>query len=161
MNNNNETEADIIREMREAAKSTDLFNGEEVGEPLIRGTKVAGWADRIEAAAKNAKGAWREERLRLQLAAASAEKAFNNADARRTLLERYYCEVFAERDRLRDLVRRLLPLAEIAEKYADADAEAIKGICALKGVDSSVVDAIRAANADLFRKARAAIGEGN
>ena len=42
----------IIAEMREAAKSTDLFNGEEVGEPLIRGTKVEDWSDRIEAAAE-------------------------------------------------------------------------------------------------------------
>ena len=47
-----ETIADIVREMREAAKSTDLFNGEEVGEPLIRGTKVEEWADRIDAAAE-------------------------------------------------------------------------------------------------------------
>lgn len=66
----------------------------------------------------------------------------------------------AERDRLRDIVRRMLPLAEVAEKYADADAETIKGICARKGVDSSVVDAIREKNANLLREARAAIGEG-
>ena len=71
----------------------------------------------------------------------------------------FIVEAVNERDRLRDLVRRLLPLAEIAEKYADADAEAIKGICALKGVDPSVVDAIRAANANLLREARDAIGE--
>lgn len=57
--------------------------------------------------AVNANGAWREERRRLQLGAASAEAAFINADARRTLLERYYCEVYADRDRLRDLVRRM------------------------------------------------------
>jgi hypothetical protein len=44
--------AAIIAEMRAAAKSTDLFDGEEVGEPLIRGTKVADYADRIEAAAE-------------------------------------------------------------------------------------------------------------
>lgn len=44
--------AAILAEMRGAAKSTDLFNGEEVGEPLIRGTKVEEWADRIEAAVK-------------------------------------------------------------------------------------------------------------
>jgi hypothetical protein len=44
--------AAIVREMRAAAKSTDLFDGEEVGEPLIRGTKVEEWADRIEAAAE-------------------------------------------------------------------------------------------------------------
>lgn len=44
--------AAILREMRAAAKSTDLFNGEEVGEPLIRGSKVEDFADRIEVAAK-------------------------------------------------------------------------------------------------------------
>jgi hypothetical protein len=47
-----ETLAAILAEMRAAAKSTDLFDGEEVGEPLIRGTKVEEWADRIEAAAE-------------------------------------------------------------------------------------------------------------
>ena len=52
-----ETIADIVREMREAAKSTDLFNGEEVGEPLIRGTKVEEWADRIETAAERERNA--------------------------------------------------------------------------------------------------------
>ena len=60
--------------------------------------------------AVNATGAWREERRRLKLAAASAEAAFLNADARLTLLERCYCEVYADRDRLRDLVRRLTPV---------------------------------------------------
>ena len=63
---------------------------------------------RLIVEAVNATGAWREERRRLELAAASAEMAFVNADARRTLLERYYCEVYADRDRLRDLVRRLV-----------------------------------------------------
>lgn len=52
MSDKPETLAAILAEMRAAAKSTDLFNGEEVGEPLIRGTKVEEWADRIEAAAE-------------------------------------------------------------------------------------------------------------
>lgn len=42
----------ILSEMREESKSLDLFNGEEVGEPLIRGMQVMQWADRIEAALK-------------------------------------------------------------------------------------------------------------
>lgn len=46
----NETIDNIVDEMRSAAKSTDLFNGEEVGEPLIRGMKIEDWADRIKAA---------------------------------------------------------------------------------------------------------------
>lgn len=70
-------------------------------------------------------------------------------------------ELRAERDRLRDIVRRMLPLAEVAEKYADVEAETIKGICARKGVDPSVVDAIREKNANLLREVRAAIGEGD
>ena len=40
--------ATIIKEMRDAAKSCDLFDGEEVGEPLVRGMKVKEWANRIE-----------------------------------------------------------------------------------------------------------------
>jgi len=51
-NDQPETLAAVLAEMRAAAKSTDLFNGEEVGEPLIRGTKVEEWADRVEAAAE-------------------------------------------------------------------------------------------------------------
>ena len=67
----NEKLADILAEMRAAAKSTDLFDGEEVGEPLIRGTKVEEWADRIEAAAE------RERDEDRQLAAiAESDEAF-------------------------------------------------------------------------------------
>lgn len=54
-----ETVSAVLAEMMAAAKSNELFDGEEVGEPLIRGTCVAGWADRIEAAtARNAKTFW-------------------------------------------------------------------------------------------------------
>lgn len=67
--------------------------------------------------------------------------------------------IAAERVRMCDLVRRMIPLVETAEKYADAESVAIKGICSLKGVDSSMVDTIRADIAALIREARAAIGE--
>ena len=54
-----ETVSEVLAEMMAAAKSNELFDGEEVGEPLIRGTCVAGWADRIKAAtARNAKTFW-------------------------------------------------------------------------------------------------------
>lgn len=83
----------------------------EVPDPVAEVRRMRGDTPQGDAAliveAVNANGAWREERRRLQLAAASAEAAFSNADARLTLLERCYCEVYADRDRLRDLVRRL------------------------------------------------------
>ena len=54
-----ETVSAVLAEMMAAAKSNELFDGEEVGEPLIRGTCVVGWADRIKAAtARNAKTFW-------------------------------------------------------------------------------------------------------
>lgn len=71
MSDTPETIAAVLAEMRAAAKSTDLFDGEEVGEPLIRGTKVEEWADRIEAAAE------RERDEDRQLAAiAESDEAF-------------------------------------------------------------------------------------
>ena len=85
----------------------------------------------------------------------------NKAKAALIRANKYGMEADAENGKLRDLVRRMLPLAEIAQEYANAEGETIKGICALKGVDSSMVDAIRAAHANLLREAREAIGEGD
>lgn len=58
MSDQPETLAAILAEMRGAAKSTDLFDGEEVGEPMIRGMKVEDWADRIEAAVEREREAY-------------------------------------------------------------------------------------------------------
>lgn len=89
MDNTNETRADILREMREAAKSTDLFNGEEVGEPLIRGTKVEDWADRIEAAAKREKAATEADALYVgAFVEATRHKQVGNAAAMREALHK-------------------------------------------------------------------------
>lgn len=64
-----------------------------------------------------------------------------------------------ERDHLRDIVRRMIPLVEVAQKHAEAEGAAIKGLCSLKGVDSHVVDSVQADIAALVREARAAIGK--
>ena len=47
---------DVVAEMKQKAKSSPLFDGEEVGEPLIRGSQVCDWADRIEEALGTEKG---------------------------------------------------------------------------------------------------------
>ena len=86
MSNTNETIADILREMREAAKSTDLFNGEEVGEPMIRGTEVEDWADRIDAAAKREREEVESDALSVGgLVEATRHKAGNAAAMREAL----------------------------------------------------------------------------
>jgi hypothetical protein len=82
-----ETVADILREMREAAKSTDLFNGEEVGEPLIRGTKVEDWADRIEAAEKREKAATEADALNVGGIVEAMRHKSGDSDAMREALE--------------------------------------------------------------------------
>lgn len=43
-----QTTLNVLSDMRQACKPNDLFNGEEVGEPLIRGMVVSAWADRLE-----------------------------------------------------------------------------------------------------------------
>ena len=68
-------------------------------------------------------------------------------------------EAVNERDRLRDLVRRLIPAVEESFAIAKHEAESIKGICALKNVDCSEVDAVLSQWGNLLREARAAIGE--
>jgi hypothetical protein len=49
---NNEEIHKILAEIRTVARSQELFDGEEVGDALIRGSKILEWADRIEAAVK-------------------------------------------------------------------------------------------------------------
>ena len=80
------------------------------------------------------------------------EQAEYHAEHHRKILE-------AERDRLRDIVRRLIPAVEESFAIAKHEAESIKGICALKNVDSSEVDAVLSQWANLLQEARAAIGE--
>ena len=47
-----------------------------------------------------------------------------------------------ERDHLRDLVKRMIPFVEKCHSDALDLSKTIKGICALKGVDTSEIDRI-------------------
>lgn len=64
-----------------------------------------------------------------------------------------------ERDRLRDLVRRMIPGVEEDLAIAKAAGESVKGLCALRGVDSSEVDEVIEQWSSLLREAREALGE--
>ena len=66
MENGKETVADVVRQMREAARPRDIFrNGEQFGEPTVRGGRIFEWAERLEAAADDAEAAQLENgRLR-------------------------------------------------------------------------------------------------
>ncbi len=70
------------------------------------------------------------------------------------------CKLIGERDRLRDLVRRMMPA--VIESFATAKAigGSVRGICAMKGVDASEVDSVLRGWEDLIAEARKAIGEG-
>ena len=65
----------------------------------------------------------------------------------------------AERERLRDLVRRMIPAVEEAFAVARELGESVKGICALKGVDSGEVDVVLNQWTSLLNEAREAIGK--
>ena len=65
----------------------------------------------------------------------------------------------AEVKRLRDLVRRMIPAVEEAFAVARELGESVKGICALKGVDSSEVDVVLNQWASLLNEAREALEE--
>lgn len=64
-----------------------------------------------------------------------------------------------ERDRLRDLVKRMIPFVEKCHSDALGLSKTIKGVCALKGVDTSEIDRINSEHDALIAEARAAIGE--
>lgn len=64
-----------------------------------------------------------------------------------------------ERDRLRDLVKRMIPFVEKCHSDALDISKTIKGICALKCVDTSEIDRINSEHDALIAEARAAIGE--
>lgn len=68
-------------------------------------------------------------------------------------------EAVNERDRLRDIVRRMIPGVEEAFAVAKEMGESVKGLCALRGVDSSEVDEVIEQWSSLLREAREAIGE--
>lgn len=78
--------------------------------------------------------------------AASASAFYN-------LVERY--------EYMRGLVLRMIPAVEKSFAIAKHEAESIKGICALKNVDYSEVDAVLSQWENLLREARAAIGKGD
>jgi hypothetical protein len=59
---NDRTIDEIVAEMHKEAESKDLFNGEEVGEPLIRGTRVEAWANDLDAATGRERSKWERER---------------------------------------------------------------------------------------------------
>lgn len=65
----------------------------------------------------------------------------------------------AERDRLRDLVKRMIPFVEKCHSDALELSKTIKGVCALKGVDTSEIDRINSKHDALISEARAALGE--
>jgi hypothetical protein len=65
----------------------------------------------------------------------------------------------AEGKRLRDLVRRMIPAVEEAFAVAKEMGESVKGICALKGVNSSEVDVVLNQWTSLLDEARAALGK--
>jgi hypothetical protein len=67
--------------------------------------------------------------------------------------------LLSERDRLRDLVKRMIPFVEKCHSDALDLSKTIKGICALKGVDTSEIDRINSEHDALIAEARAAIGE--
>ena len=95
----NETRADILREMREAAKTTDLFNGEEVGEPLIRGGCVEDWADRIEEAVQREHDSFQRVLNSSHDAANRMELERNTARTERDFARRGICrDCWAETD---------------------------------------------------------------
>jgi hypothetical protein len=62
-------------------------------------------------------------------------------------------------DKLRDLIRRMIPGVEEAFAVAREMGESVKGICALKGVDSSEVDAVLKQWTDLLNEAYEAVGK--
>ena len=63
---------------------------------------------------------------------------------------------------LRGLVKRLVPAIEVGYSAAKRDGESVKGICAMKGVDSSKVDEVLGDWEALLQEARkVAGGEGN
>lgn len=64
-----------------------------------------------------------------------------------------------ERERLRDLVKRMIPFVEKCHSDALDLSKTIKGICALKGVDTSEIDRINSEHDALIAEARTAIGE--
>jgi hypothetical protein len=68
-------------------------------------------------------------------------------------------DIIAENSRLRDLVRRMIPGVEEAFAVAREMGESVKGICALKGVDSSEVDAVLKQWTDLLNEAYEAVGK--
>ncbi len=74
-------------------------------------------------------------------------------------LQRSRDAALAEAERLRDLVRRLIPAVEEAFAAAREFGESVKGICALKGVDSSEVDVVLNQWTALLDEAREALGE--
>ena len=68
-------------------------------------------------------------------------------------------DIIAENSRLRDLVRRMIPGVEEAFAAAKEIGESVKGICALKGVDSSEMDEVLEYWTALLREAHEAVGE--
>ena len=63
----------------------------------------------------------------------------------------------AERDHMRDLVRRMIPAVEEAFAVAREIGESVRGFCAMKDVDASEVDAVLRQWEALIAEAREAI----
>ena len=98
----------------------------------------------------------------LEADAALIVDAVNNADSWRGAYIKARTERNAfllERDRLRDLVKRMIPFVEKCHSDALDVSKTIKGICALKGVDTSEIDRINSEHDALIAEARSAIGE--
>jgi len=154
---NPETLADIAREIRyyfQAQKRS--------GNPEHRPWHqvLSDWADRIEAAWEREVKEWNALRVKV----ADFENTKERLAKTQAALERanrYGMQADEENGKLRDLVRRMLPGVE--ENFASAKelGEAIKGLSALKGVDSSEVDEVLEYWTALLHEARAAVnGEG-
>ena len=74
-------------------------------------------------------------------------------------MRRLIVEAVNERDRLRDLVRRMIPSVEAVFEDAKRTGAAVNGLCALRGVDSGGVDEILKGWSSLLREAREAVEE--
>ena len=84
----------------------------------------------------NAQLAWHKRQLKAVKADAESEERWAN---------QYFEQAQAaeaENARLRDLVRRMIPAVEIGHAVAKRTGEQVKGLCALRGVDTSKIDEV-------------------
>lgn len=140
-----ESVADIIDEMRTRASRREISS------------EVYGLADRIEAAREREVKEWNALRVKV----ADFENTKERLAKTQAALERanrYGMQADEENGKLRDLVKRLLPIIENGYDEAKAYGKAVKAHCILKDVDPGEVDKVLKGWEDLIHEAKEVAG---